>query len=358
MSAQRLPASYRTASSRPPAIRRRIFRALTAAAAALAFFSSAQAQTVSWTDTTGYWDVGGNWSNGTGPAAGNDVVIAVSGGPYTITYRESSLTIGSLTVTNNNFDMTGGTLEVSGDATGGYNNTGGATTLSGGTLRLDNGASNSISTLDLTSGGTLSGGGTVTVGTLNFSGGTMGENTVGFTGGTTTVSGATTFDGTQEENVYYGRTLNLNGGATWTNSTGGVINLYTGGDATTSTIKIASGTTFTDQGLSNTSTRYLGYNADGIIDNAGTYLRSYVVSGVQSALGTTQVNATFNNTGTVEVAGGILNFVTGGSSTGTLQADAAGTLAFQGGTFNVTGGSLTDNGTLLVSGGTLNIGSG
>ena len=70
------------------------------------------------------------------------------------------------------------------------------------------------------------------------------------------------------------------------------------------------------------------------------------------------MNAAFNNTGTVEVAGGTLNLQNGGSSTGTLQSDSAATLQFSGGTFNVTGGSLTDNGTLLVSGGTLNIGSG
>ena len=41
------------------------------------------------------------------------------------------------------------------------------------------------------------------------------------TGGTTTVTGTTTFDGTQEENIYYGRTLNLDGNSTWTSATGG-----------------------------------------------------------------------------------------------------------------------------------------
>ena len=232
----------------------------------------------------------------------------------------------------------------------------GSMTLTGGTAQFAGNVNTGSLTMD---GGTLGGPGTVTASTLTFTAGTMGENTSGESGGTTTVTGAATFDGAQAQYLYYGRALNLDGGATWTNAAGGTIGIYTGGESTTSTLSIASGTTFTDQGTTaSTGARYLGSDSDGVVSNAGTYLRSYVVSGVQSALGTTNVNAAFNNTGTVEVAGGTLNLQNGGSSTGTLQSDSAATLQFSGGTFNVTGGSLTDNGTLLVSGGTLNIGSG
>ena len=208
-------------------------------------------------------------------------------------------------------------------------------------------------------GGTLGGPGTVTASTLTFTAGTMGENTSGESGGTTTVTGAATFNGAQAQYLYYGRALNLDGGATWTNAAGGTIGIYTGGESTTSTLSIASGTTFTDQGTTaSTGARYLGSNSDGVVSNAGTYLRSYVVSGVQSALGTTNVNAAFNNTGTVEVAGGTLNLQNGGSSTGTLQSDSAATLQFSGGTFNITAGTINNAGTTDVSAGLVTVASG
>lgn len=188
-------------------------------------------------------------------------------------------------------------------------------TLSGGAMRVLGNVANAASSLTMT-GGTLSGPGTVTVGALNFTGGTMGET--GWGGGTTVVTGQTNFDGTAGQYICYGRALQLNGDATWSAGAGAIY--ISSGDQGSARLNIASAKTFTDAGTTTSNqTRYLGYYADGTVNNAGTYARN--------GLGTTQVNAVFNNSGTVAVNSGTMTFVNNAiQGTGTLQIGAGGSV--------------------------------
>ncbi len=66
--------------------------------------------------------------------------------------------------------------------------------------------------------------------------------------------------------------------------------------------------------------------ADALISNAGTFRKSG-----STATDTTTVAVTFNNTGTVDVQTGILNFTNGGTHSGNFTG-TAGTIGFGGGT--------------------------
>ena len=118
---------------------------------------------VSWTNPAGgAWEVGGNWSNGTGPGTSDDAVIDMPG--ITVTHATGSHQVQSLAV-NDSFNLSGGTLTVTGDLTVQNGNlfklSGGtlasATIHSGGTILATNSAS-ALSgvtlngTLDVTSG--------------------------------------------------------------------------------------------------------------------------------------------------------------------------------------------------------------
>ncbi|MBC7733502.1 MAG: hypothetical protein H7306_16675, partial [Bacteriovorax sp.] len=175
------------------------------AVAVAALVLPTQAATVSWTlAASGFWDTAGNWSTGA-PQTGDDVVINVAG-LQTITYRTGSLTINSLAVTNNIFDLTGGALTVS----GAYTNTGtGATRLNGGALTL-NGAS-TLDVLTLNSG-TLGGTGAVVVnGASTWTNGTMNGT------GSTVFNGATAVSGNGLRGII-GRAVTFAGTTTWTNT--------------------------------------------------------------------------------------------------------------------------------------------
>ena len=154
----------------------------------------------------------------------------------------------------------------------------------------------------------------------------MGAN--GGPNGTVTVTGASTISGATAERIYYGEVVNLKGATTWTSATGGDIAIYSAGQGTT-TGNIASGASFTDQGTTaTTGTRYLGYYADGVINNAGTYTRT--------GLGTTQIDAAFNNTGELQI------------SSGTIQVQ--GPTFTNKGTINFGLSSLTSFGKLVATG--------
>ena len=285
---------------------------IAAAAIAAIGLTSVQAAPVTWIGpNASFWDLAANWNVGL-PGATDAALL----GAFDTTFRSGTVTIQSFTGT--------GTL-----------------TVNGGTLRTTQ--NSSIANLAF-NGGALSGVGTITTGTLNWSGGTMGESAQG--GGTTTVTGATTLDGTAVNYLYYGRTLNLNGNTTWS-AGNGQIYVYSGGQGN-SALNIAAGTTFADAGAASaTGTKYIGYYGDGSVNNAGTYNRN--------GLGTTSTyQGIFNNTGTVNVNSGRMS-VGGGASTGTYTVASGATLEFASGTHNVNGGTLTNNGTLEVGGGTANL---
>jgi hypothetical protein len=83
---------------------------------------------VNWIGGSGDWNVGTNWSNGTGPGAGDDAVIDVAG--ISITHSSGSHTVKSLTI-DDPFTLSGGTLIVTGNLVQQNANT---FTMTGGTL--------------------------------------------------------------------------------------------------------------------------------------------------------------------------------------------------------------------------------
>ncbi len=209
--------------------------------------------------------------------------------------------------------------------------------LSGGTTRLQ--GNTPIGTLTM-SGGILSGKAIVTAGTLAWTSGTMGEYEANNVGGTTTVAGLTTISGGTGKQLYYGRVLNLNGGATWSGA--GSLNMT---DATTlgaqavpaASINLPSGQTFNDQGSGTTSRTILS----GVFNNGGTYLKS-------AGTDTTIIGSVFNNSGRVQVDAGIVNFNAATSlqgASGTLQVGTAGRAVLTAG--NSTVGTLQNNGSAV-----------
>ena len=119
---------------------------------------------VSWTGTTDgkSWAVAGNWSNNEVPTSGDDVTINIAGNP-TIQITTGSQSVHSLTASEP-ISISGGSLTVAAASTlsGGLTMTGGSliangssftatvtgtTTISGGSLLAEGGATLSLSTL-------------------------------------------------------------------------------------------------------------------------------------------------------------------------------------------------------------------
>ena len=92
--------------------------AASACTCAVLSMQPAHAATVNWVDTTGFWDITGNWDLGI-PAAADDAIINVSG-THTITVRPTGgpFTVNSISMTGNEtLAITGNTLTVNGVST-------------------------------------------------------------------------------------------------------------------------------------------------------------------------------------------------------------------------------------------------
>jgi hypothetical protein len=288
------------------------------------------ADTVTWkAPASGYWDGATNWDTGTipGSISADDVGVGLAG-TYTITVRTgNNYAINSFTdtIATSTLALTGGALSV----TGSYANAG-ITTISGGTLTLNNTSSSTSLTL---SSGILRGTGTLTLsGTSTWSGGTM-QDTGATVVSSTGILGITTAAAhTLGASGYGNRTLTNNGIVNWSGA--GALNV-TYGSAITNNLA------FNDQ---NTAAAAMGATGTGTFNNAGTY--SKVGNGTTA--GTTTIAAQFNNTGLVDVQRGTLVLSGGGTHTGgTFQG--AGNLTLSGGhTFN---GTAVTAGTATFSGG-------
>ncbi|MBX3440335.1 MAG: hypothetical protein KF861_22790, partial [Planctomycetaceae bacterium] len=112
--------------------------------------------TVSWNvDADGFWDVGSNWSTGSPPQAGDDVVLDRPSGNFSVTYRAASGTTQITSITGaEKLTVTGGILDVANSIQ--LDN---MIVLSGGTLRNASIVSaGDLTTVEVTSaGGTLDG---------------------------------------------------------------------------------------------------------------------------------------------------------------------------------------------------------
>lgn len=177
----------------------------------------------------------------------------------------------------------------------------------------------------------------ITADSLQWAGGILGSSDQA--GGITTVNGTTTISSKSgSKTVGKGHTLNLNGNTTWAANDDAIdFNGYPGDQGR---INIKEGATFTDEGTgSRYGNRSIGHtNDDGIIHNAGTFVRLNQ--------GTTLVGK-IENTGTVSVKSGKLALGKGGVNTGTLSTEPTGTLAFSGGAF-VNRGRIQNQGSISI----------
>src|SRR5262245_58647838 len=68
--------------------------------------------TISWAiDGDGFWDDAANWSTGSVPTLGDDVVIARPAGAFTVTHRSGSTSVNSIT-SDEKLIVSGGVLDV------------------------------------------------------------------------------------------------------------------------------------------------------------------------------------------------------------------------------------------------------
>jgi hypothetical protein len=278
----------------------------------------------------GNWSTKSDWSSGAVPVSTDDVTINTASF-HTITLSTSNSTINSLTVGNDAFVMTGGSLKIA--AASSFANT---LTISAGALTL--GGATSVAGLFTQSGGTISGAGTLTLaGGADFTGGWD-----AFTGTGGTVLQGTTYD-VGSLALDGGRTLENQGIFNWSGA-----NIYlgynpnTGAQAGGGTIRNDAGASFNIQ--SDSSIRiFPGTTA---FVNAGALTKSVTT-------GTTNIYTPFTNTGTVSVQTGTLEFDGGGtSSAGAFTVASGATLQFGGsGTFTFTGGAYNAVGATSVVGG-------
>jgi hypothetical protein len=306
--------------------------------------------------------------------------------------------------------------------TGGFNNSGTVTVMSG-ELDLD-GAGTHTGTFSADPGAVLSFGGTNTVSGGGASIG--GAGTVDFGGGTTTVSGGT-YDVTGTTRVSVGTStisagvnvisvgallisggsLALSGGEmvtvpSYTQTAG----MFGGADTVTVSgpldwhggMMAGSGTTIANGGLTISSDSAIGLFDTRTLSNAGaaTWNGAFSLNNQASATlrnlasgtfaiatsadffsgnfvnqgaltktagtgdGITRITGGFNNSGSVTVMSGELRLEGGGTHTGTFSAAAGGQLGFDGGSHNISGGgaAIGGAGTIEFGGGTANVSGG
>ncbi|HEY1708624.1 MAG TPA: hypothetical protein VGG10_10205, partial [Rhizomicrobium sp.] len=296
-------------------------------------------------DTDGEWTTPGNWSGGTVPSSSDDVVINTADF-HTIDYSNSgnTVTVNSLSVGNDAFTATAGTLIVSNAAT--FANT---LKVQNAVLTLD--GTSSVTGLYTQLNGTLGGPGTVTLaGGAAFTGGQMlmsGSGTAVLQGASTLTSGGIFLDGgyvlENQGTFTESQTTSITLGENPAGGTLGGGKLQNDASGT-----IVFNNTSTDTALSANSGTVSFTNA-GAVQNTGLG-------------GDTRINVTFTDTGSgsVSVMAGEFDLNGGGSSSATAFSVASGTtLGFNangsGDTFTLSGGTSAGAGTVFLESGELSI---
>src|SRR5664280_3029165 len=269
--------------------------------------------------------------------------------------------------TNTTFDNTGTLVSSPGSTgtatlTGGslvVNNTGsiqlasGILDVSSATLNLDTGSVSGTGTLDVQ--GTLGVTANQTLGVpLVFSGVVNGTGALTITGSLTTTGG--NFEGPGTVTVASGATWGIE--STTTVSGGTLINDGTATIDATAELYLGSGTTVTNGGTMTmlAGSQIYGYYSNTTFDNAGTLVSNPGSTGTATLYG----SLVFNNTGSIQLASGILDVssavlnLNAGSVTGTGTLDDQGTLAINtaqslAGPLEVSG-TVTGTGSLTVTG--------
>jgi PEP-CTERM motif len=313
----------------PRAPRRYAIGALVAIAVLVA--QAASAQTVEWSDTTGFWDVAANWLSGVVPGASNDVIIDVAG-VQTVTVRTTGGPFSANSINMNGGDETlaiSGSLTLVGDVTG------------------DNPTGDSVITNLILAGSSavLGGAGNLTV-TGNA---TLGSDATMTGTGTTTLQGATTISGSSLS-LDAGRVLQNEGTVSWSANTTIYLDKNTSNGGVGSIVN-AVGAVWESTGNSVMVGQASG-DGTPTFDNAGTFVKS-------GGTGDTYVGVQFNNTGTLDVQTGTVRLTGGSTHTGAeLTSSGSGTIEFGNGvhtldattTLNATNVEFSSSGTTTIDG--------
>lgn len=294
----------------------------------------ARADTVQWTDASGFWDVAGNWSAGV-PDASDDVVIDVTGTrTVTVRFTDGAAAANSITMTGDEIlSIANGTLSIQS-----------ASALN----RLAVAGSSSLLTLNgplVVNGAFTHGSGTVRGADLTV----KGDATLAFSAfgvmsgaGTTKLEGATSVG---RYNLDAGRILRNEGVLTLT----GIMDLNATNAAGAGRIENAFGATVdvrtfnlsiqaSNQGAGDTG-------ADALFDNSGTLLKS---TGGNYSIAVPVHN---RSGGLVSVEAGSFTFGAGGSQAGAVTIASNAALGLSGGTHEVNAGaSFGGAGTLSLTG--------
>lgn len=285
------------------------------------------------------WSTAGNWSTNVLPVS-TDSVLLSSG--YAVEHASGADSIAALTINSaNSLNVSGGSLAVSGAT-----NVIGSLTVSGGTMSL-NGASN-IKTLNL-SGGTINGTGSLNIASgavANHTEGTLAEINVNVaSGGTYNISNTTPPGGLYP--FFNPGIFNNSGTVNWNGSNEQrspqfhtVVNNLSGGQFNIQNNQLwsvccsAGSFTFNNQ-------------AGATVTKSTTGVSTFTGAGA------------FNNSGTVNVSAGTLQFAKDGTDTGTFNVANGANLQFIGGVRDLNAGSnVTGSGNVQLSGGTVNVNGG
>ena len=271
----------------------------------------------------GFWDIATNWSDDALPSTADDVTIDITGSDFVVTHRMGTTEINSL-LSNESLTLTGGSITVQGttDINGLLTISGGTTNLNGISL-IENinlssgtlsGSSITLESNGLWTGGRFNGGLTIAeLGSLEISGGA----------GDLAFSSILENQGTI--NWVSGRIIGSSG-AVWNNTSTGIIDIQ--GDLT-----------------------LLNSVGGSSINNAGTLQKS-------SGTGTANIGSPVDNSGTINVQSGVLEFdnvinlLDGSQITGSGKVLASNTLDISG--FSTVSGNLEFSGNTLTGTGSIN----
>lgn len=290
---------------------RRALRFTPVAMAVILMSQPAHSVTRTWNAGAGgansFWDLVANWNTGL-PLAGDIATM----GAFNTTIRSGNWALQSMSGTGT-LSITAGNLSVT--------------------------AASTMGSVVMT-GGTLGGSGALTAGSFTWNGGDLGSSTS--LGGTFNVTGATTLNSTQHV-VNYGQSLNIKGNSTWGPS--GRLYLYgAGAGYGESTVNVFAGKTLSLQG--GDTAAYFQIDGPGTFNNAGTVTKT--------GANLLYIDAGFNNTGTLNVDGGEVQFRNTRTVGGTINTTSGTTVRFVGTTIFNPAVNLTGNGD-LVFGGTSNV---
>ena len=222
----------------------------------------------------------------------------------------------------------------------------GTVQIAGGTVNVNTTVTIPASMTIVQASGYLAGTGTLELsGTYDWTGGYMGSDNTIPGGGSVDIKASGVLNVTGSNTKYLGRygiwTIN-NGGTTNFPSTGAFY-IYNA-----SVFNNLSGATFDIQG-DDVSDRWVFYYTNGTFNNAGTLIKS---AGTKAAL----FNIPVNNTNTIEVQSGTLEFQNGSTNSKDYIIGAASHLTVNGGTHHLNAGTtLIGAGTVQIAGGTVNV---